>query len=56
MEKAFVDVVVMVLEKFSNDEILAFNLAIQGFGRIAKKNLSYDSALKALLIQESGTT
>ena len=47
-------VAAMVLDKFDNMTLAAFNIAVQTNGIIDKNNLSYDAALKAKLINEDG--
>lgn len=54
MERRLFAVLVMALEKFSNGELCAFNLALDFPGRVPEGNCSYKPALEAALITEGG--
>lgn len=44
----------MTLSLFTDEEIVALNNALQGFGSVARENLAYEKALSAGLIRDSG--
>lgn len=53
-ELALRAVAAVALRHFTDDELCAFNNAIQTFGRIPRENLSHDHALEAGLIDAEG--
>ena len=44
----------IALRQFSNEELAAFNIAIQLYGRVQPENLSFEKAVKFKLIKDDG--
>jgi len=53
--KTMISVELLTLRQFSNEELAAFNLAIQLYGRVQPENLSFEKAVRFKLIQDDGS-
>ena len=55
LNKVLAAVMWLSLEHFNNQELAAFNIAVQLYGKVPPENISYQTALDMVLIKEDGT-
>jgi hypothetical protein len=53
--KTMISVELVTLSGFSNEELAAFNLAVQLYGRVQRENLAFEKAVKFKLIKDDGS-